>query len=172
MAARVTLFWLGCVAALSLAAGCSHYRLGAASPLRFSTLHVAVVKNETALPQTVALATTELREAFLKDGRVRLVNSAAEADAVLTVTLLDYTRGVAVVRADDTGLGRRFDLTLSARATLEDNRNRKILFQDRPLVAKRGAFTDSGQLQAEYQTLPLLASQIAEEARKAVLEQW
>lgn len=158
--------------ALFSAASCSHYRLGTDAPVKFSTLHVAVVKNETLQPQVVALATTELREAFIKDGRVRLVDSAGGADAVLTVTLVDYTRGVAVVRADDTGLGRRFDLTLSARATLEDNRAKRPLFQDRPLSAKRGSFTDSGQLQSEYQTLPLLAAQIAEEARKAVLEQW
>lgn len=172
MIARAPLLWLGCVAALIFASSCTHYRLGTEARVQFSTLHVAVVKNDTLLPQVVALATTELRETFIKDGRVRLVDSPDAADAVLTVTLVDYTRGVAVVRADDTGLGRRFDLTLSARAKLEDNRTKQTLFHDRALTAKRGSFTDSGQLQSEYQTLPLLAAQLAEEARKAVLEQW
>ncbi|MBA3849821.1 MAG: hypothetical protein C0502_07475 [Opitutus sp.] len=162
------------VAALGLLglAGCSHYRLGTEAAPRFATLHVAVVKSETLLPQAAALFTTELREAFIKDGRVRLVDSADEAEAILAVTLVDYSRGVAVTRADDTGLARRFDLTLSARATLTDRRARSDLFKDRPLVAKRGAFTDDGQIQSEYQTLPLLAARLAEQVRKAALETW
>jgi hypothetical protein len=170
--ARAALFWFAGLAGLLSVAGCSHYRLGTDAPVPFTTLHVEVVKNDTLLPQVVALVSTELRETFIKDGRVRLVDSADTADAVLSVTLVDYTRAVAVSRADDTGLGRRFDLTLSARATLHDNRTKQTLFHDRVLSAKRGAFTDSGQLQAEYQTMPLLAAQLAEAARKAVLERW
>jgi hypothetical protein len=152
--------------------GCGHYRLGTEVAPRFATLHVAVVKAELVLPQALALATTELREAFIKDGRVRLVDSAEEADATLTVTLESYGRGVAVVRPDDTGLARRFDLTLTARATLTDNRAHQDLFAGRLLTVQRGAFTDSGQQQSEYQTLPLLAQQLAEQTLKATLEIW
>jgi outer membrane lipopolysaccharide assembly protein LptE/RlpB len=164
----LTLFF----AALLGAAGCGHYRLGTGVAPQFATLHVAVVKSEALLPQATVLFTTELREAFIKDGRVRLVDSPDEAEAVLTVRLDDYSRGVAVTRADDTGLARRFDLTLAARATLTDHRAGKDYFSERPLVVKRGSFTDGGQVQSEYQTLPLLAGQLAEQVRKAVLEVW
>lgn len=153
-------------------AGCGHYRLGTDSTLRFATLHVAIVKTDALLPQAQAVVTTELREAFIKDGRVRLVDSADAADATLTVTLESYGRGVAVVRPDDTGLARRFELTLTARATLTDNRSHTALFAGRLLTVKRGAFTDSGQQQSEYQALPLLATQLAEQALKATLETW
>ena len=162
---------LAALAAIGLI-GCSHYRLGTEASLSFATLHVAVVKADTLLPQATALVTTELREAFIKDGRVRLVDSPEDADAILTVTLDDYARGVAVTRADDTGLARRFDLTLYARATLTDQRARQDLFAGRTFVVKRGAFTDSGQIQSEYQALPLLATQLAEQVRKATLEVW
>ncbi|WP_415907625.1 LPS assembly lipoprotein LptE [Oleiharenicola sp. Vm1] len=151
---------------------CAHYHLGTGAEPRFQTLHVAVVKSDVLVPQAAALVSTQVREAFIKDGRVRLVDSPAEADATLTLTLEDYHREQTVARADDTGLARRYDLILQARATLTDQRTKKIVFANQPLKVSRGAFTDSGQLQSEYQTLPLLAEQLAERALHAVLDTW
>lgn len=168
---RFSFFATFSLLALGLAS-CSSYRLGTGAEPRFQTLHVAVVKSETLLPQSVALVTAQVREAFLKDGRVRLVDSAAEADAELTLTLEDYHREQTVARADDTGLARRYDLILQARATLTDRREQKTVFANQPLRVTRGVFTDSGQLQSEYQTLPLLAEQLAERALHVVLDTW
>lgn len=155
-----------------LLAGCAGYQLGTGSAPKFSTLFIAPVASETLIPQAQVLVTTQLREAFSRDGRVTLVNSAEAADAVLTVSLSSYGRDVAVSRQDDTGLARRFDVTLKAKATLTDNRTKQALFVQRPLVAKRGVFTDSGLVPAEYQTLPLLAELLAKEATHAVLDTW
>lgn len=163
------------VSLVALALGltsCANYHLGTGAEPRFRTLHVSVVKTDVLLPQAVALVTTEVREAFIKDGRVRLVDSPAEADAELTLTLEDYHREQTVARADDTGLARRYDLVLQARATLTDRRDKKIVFANQPLRVTRGAFTDSGQLQSEYQTLPLLAEQLAERTLHAALDTW
>ena len=74
--------------------------------------------------------------------------------------------------ADDTGLARRFDVSLRARATLSDRRSGKDIFTDRVLNAKRGVFTDSGQLQSEYQNLPLLSAELAKQAVQAALDTW
>jgi hypothetical protein len=79
---------------------------------------------------------------------------------------------VAVSRQDDTGLARRFDVSLRAQATLTDQRSQQALFAQRPLIAKRGVFTDSGLVPAEYQALSLLAEQLASEAAHAVLDTW
>ncbi len=160
-----------CGAALLLS-GCAAYQLGTGAKLKFSTLFVAPVASETMIPQAQVVVTTQLREAFLKDGRVTLVNSADAADAVLQVTLVGYDRTVAVSLPTDTGLGRRFDVTLRARATLTDNRSKQTLFARRPLSAQRGVFSDSGLVPAEYQTLPLLAEMLATEAAHAVLDTW
>jgi len=151
---------------------CSHYRLGTGSEPKFSRLFIAPVASEALLPQAQALVTTQLREAFAKDGRVTLAASPAEADAVLTVTLDGYQRDAVVAQARDANLARRFDVTLRARATLTDQRSRQPLFTDRPLAAKRGVFTDSGLQQAEYQTLPLLAAELAKAAVHAALDTW
>ena len=116
--------------------------------------------------------TTQLREAFVRDGRVALVDSPDAADAVLTITLIGYDRTVAVSKANDTGLARRFEVALQAHATLTDNLHKKTYFADRPLTATRDVFTDSGLVPAEYELLPLLAEQLAETARHAVLDVW
>lgn len=158
--------------ALVLLAGCASYRLGTGSAPKFSTLFVAPVRSETQIPQAQVLVTTQIREALIRDGRVTLVDSADAADAVLQISLTGYDRAVSVSRADDTGLARRFDVSLRAAATLTDNRTKQVYFFRRPLAAKRGVFTDSGLVPSEYQALPLLAEQLAGEAVHAILDTW
>jgi hypothetical protein len=159
---------------------CAHYQLGTDGKLAFTTLYVEPVENKTLLPQSVALVSTQLREAFLRDGRVTLVNSPEGADATLKVVISDYHREVAAVREGDTGLARKFTLTLGVTCSLRDNRAGKALFQDRAINTQRGAFTGeqagaifaSEQLQSEYQSLPLLAESIADKVSHAVLDVW
>lgn len=168
---RLTSFLFLVLAACSLA-GCANYQLGTGSAPKFSRLYLAPVTSDVLIPQAQALITTQLREAFIKDGRVTLVASPAEADAELHLALSGYQRDTAVSRADDTKLARRFDLSLRARATLTIGAEPKAGFIDRQLTANRGVFQDSGQQQAEYQTLPLLAEILAQEALHATLDTW
>lgn len=162
------------IAALAILglAGCAGYQLGTGSVPKFATLFVAPVKTEALVPQARAELTTHVREAFIRDGRVRLVNSPAEADAVLEIVVAGYHRDVAVTRPDDTGLARRFDITLQARASLLNNRGPQPWFTDRVLEARRGAMTDDGLVPAETQLLPILGETLASEAVHAVLDTW
>lgn len=157
---------------LVLPTSCANYQLGTGAKTKFATLFIAPVSSKVVIPQAQALITTQLREAFIRDGRISLTDSADSADAVLTISLTGYDRTVAVSRADDTGLARRFDVTLQAQATLEDNQSKKPYFAARPLRATRGVFTDSGLVPAEYENMPLLAEQLAKETVHAVLDVW
>jgi hypothetical protein len=171
------------LAGLLLITGCANYRLGTGPEVPYRTLYIAPVGNEALVPQAVALVTREVRQAFIRDGRIQIVGSADEAEAVLTITLVDYGRAVATARADDTGLARKFDLTLTARLNLVD-RTGDAGIADRTVFATRQAFTDGdgfriddrpapgGQLSAEFQTLPLLAQQLAERVLHTVLDRW
>ncbi|CAM2843573.1 LPS assembly lipoprotein LptE [Rariglobus hedericola] len=162
-----------CLAGLLFFTGCANYRLGTGGQVSFRTLYVAPVVNETNAPQTVAIVSTQIREAFLHDSRVILVNTAEEADATLTVHLVKYGREIQTRETRDTGLARKFDVTLSAKATLRDNRDNKPIFTDRAIDATRQIFTDGGQqLQAEYQNIPLLAESLAKNVRSATLDIW
>ena len=156
---------------MSALAGCGHYQLGTAGRLSFTSLYVEPASNQTLLPQAQAIISTQLREAFEKDGRVTLVSSPEAADATLQVHLQDYHRDVASVLENDTGLARKFTLTLDATCTLRA-RSGDALFTDRLIRVQRDSFTDGGQLQSEYQTVPLLAEALAKKVVHAVLDVW
>ena len=160
------------VGIFALLNGCANYQLGTGATTKFSTLFIAPVASKAVIPQAQVLVSTQIREAFIRDGRVTLVDSAEAADAVLQVSLVGYDRTVSVARADDTGLARRFDVALQAHATLTDNRHKKTYFSDRALTAKRGVFVDSGLVPAEYEAMPLLAEKLADEAVHTVLDVW
>jgi hypothetical protein len=166
----VSLSWC-CLAIALLMPGCSHYRLGTGAAPKFQTLYVAPVANRTLLPQARELVTTRIRETFARDGRVTLTNSADTADATLSIAIVDYHRDVSAVREGDTGLARKFDLILTAACTLRD-RNGMIIFENRPVTVRREAFTDLGQLQSEYQTLPLLAESLSDRVLHLALDIW
>src|SRR4051794_21271047 len=100
--------------------GCAHYQLGTQGKLSFSTLYVDTIDDAANVPQATALVTTQIREAFLHDGRVTLVRSPELADATLKVRLTHYGRTVTTVLPGDTGLARKFDLTLNALCSLHD----------------------------------------------------
>jgi hypothetical protein len=153
-------------------AGCANYQLGTGGAPSFRTLYVEPVANKSHLPQSQPLVSTRLREAFARDARVSLANSATGADATLTVVITSYHRDIAAVREGDTGLARKFNVTLGATCTLRDNRSGKTIFENRPLSAVREVFTDSGLLQSEYQTLPLLAEALAAKVVHAALDVW
>ncbi len=163
---------IGALAALLSGSGCANYRLGTGSTTSFRTLYIEPVGNQTRLPQSQALVSTRLRETFARDGRVTLANSGSAADATLTVVINYYAREIAAVREGDTGLARKFNVTLGASCTLRDNRTGRPIFENRPINAVREVFTDSGQLQAEFQTLPLLAESLALKVAHASLDVW
>jgi hypothetical protein len=170
------------VAAL-MTQGCGHYRMGAGPAPTFATLYIEPAKNKTTLAQSRELVSTMVREAFIRDGRIEVVDSRADADATLEVTLVKYKRDNAANREDDNGLARKFTLRLTASCSLRDNRTGRMLFDGREIEVQREAFTDNGlglvpfgtsndQLQSEYNTLPLLAELLSDKVTHAVLDVW
>ena len=180
-------FFLAASLATLIWSGCAHYQLGTDGKLSFTTLYVAMVHDSANVPQATALFTTQIREAFLKDGRVQLSSSPETADVTLTVDLRNFDRRVATVERADTGLARSFDLDLEAVCTLVDNHTNKMLFEKRPITVTKEVFTtpaqiqrapngqpifESNQQQAEYQTMPLLAQSLGDRVAHTVLDVW
>ncbi|MBL9202346.1 MAG: hypothetical protein JNL39_17685 [Opitutaceae bacterium] len=163
---------LGFVAAAAFLGGCAHYQLGTGAAPAFRTLHIEPVANRTLLPQSQAIVSTHLREAFARDARAQLVNSAAGSDAILVVTITGYRREVAAAREGDTGLARKFNITLEAACTLRDQRAAKTIWENRPVSVTREVFTDGGQLQSEHQAISLLAESLAAKIVRGALDTW
>lgn len=166
--------WLALFSATMFAAlsGCAHYRLGLGSQAPFRTLYLDPIADTARVPQSRALFDARIREAFIRDGRASPVTNTPEADATLTVSISDYGREVAAVRENDTGLARKFNLRLTLTCRLRDNRSGRMIWEDRNISVVREAFTDSGQLQAEYQALPILAEAAASKIVHAALDVW
>ncbi len=161
---------LGLVACLFLSA-CANYQLGTDSKLEFKTIFIAPVQSEASIAQARALVGGQVREHFLRDPRVTLVGSPEEADAVLSITLKNYERDATVSQAKDTGLARKFAITLKASCDLK-LRDGRVLFEKRIIDSKRDAYVDGGQLLSEHETLPRLAEGLAKSLCHAVLDTW
>jgi hypothetical protein len=179
----MTRVWCLFLASAVLAQGCSHYHVGSGPAPSFATLYIAPTKNKTVIAQSQVVMTTMIRQAFIRDGRVEVVDSPADADATLEITLVNYRRDNVANREDDVGLARKFTLRLAASCKLRDNRTGTLLFEGRTIEVQREAFTDNGlggvpfgtsndQLQSEYNTLPLLADALSERVTHAVLDVW
>jgi outer membrane lipopolysaccharide assembly protein LptE/RlpB len=169
---RLWLTLAGALGAVLLLAGCAQYRLGTETKVTFRTVFLEPVQDSARVPQSRALLDGRLREAFLRDGRTSVVAAANDADVTLTVAITDYRREVAAVRENDTGLARKFNLLFTVACRLRDNRSGRMIWEDRTITVQREAFTDSGQLQAEYVTLPLLAEAAAGKIVHAALDVW
>jgi hypothetical protein len=151
---------LGC-----LAGGCSHYQLGTGGTVAFSTLYVEPVQNKVLLPQAQAIVSTELRQAFARDGRVSIVDSPGAADAVLKVVITGYHREMVATRESDIGLASKFAITLGVTCSLRDTRSGRTYFENRVLTAERDAYTDNG-----LPSSPLTGDQL--QVTHSVLDTW
>lgn len=178
MPRRIALLFLAVFAVLGSA--CSHYRLGTGVERDFDSVFIAPVDTNAVLPQSAALLGTQIREAFLRDGRVRVVNTPEEADAILTVKLGTLRRESLSRLPSDAGLARTFGLVLDAKATLRDQKGEKTWFSDRAIRVERQIFTDDGgatlgavqQTQAEYAIVPVIGESLAAQVKSAVLDSW
>ena len=124
---------------LCLVLGSCRYALGPSGELPYDSIHVRVVRNDSLAPQAGPLLSRSLREEILREGRIRLVGNVGEADAVLTIRLIDYERLSEVYRSDDTALASGFRMSLFALASLKSPSGKKVFFEDR--LFRSGAST-------------------------------
>ena len=122
--------------------GC-RYALGPAGELSFDRLYVSVVHNDSLAPQAGALLSRALREEILREGRARLVNSQEDADAILTVRLIDYDQIPEAYRSDDTVLAASFRLRLFALAHLNSSPSGKSLLKETLFNSNASTITSS-----------------------------
>jgi hypothetical protein len=166
------------VTALLLAlAGCATYQVGKPAGTPFRTVYIEPVANRSYAPQAQALLSNQVREHLMRDGRVRVVGPD-EADAILSITLMEYSRDSSAVRADDTALASKFTMSMTAHCTLVDARNGRVYFRNRQTSTETdGIFGIDEEiplqgLQSEYQTMPILTEKLARNIGNLVLHTW
>jgi len=158
-------------------AGCAHYNAGKPADTPFTTIYIEPVANRSFAPQAQALVSTQVRERIMRDGRVRVVGRD-EADAILSITLVDYDRESSAVRADDTAVASKFNMRLAAQCTLVDARTGQVYFRDRGTDTEVDAFFGVDEalplqgLQSEFQTMPILTEKLSRQIGNMVLHTW
>ncbi len=167
--------------ALALFSGCASYHLGSPTKLPFESIYIRPAANDSFAPQSQALLSGQIREAFIHDGRVKVLSNESDADAVLEVTITDYTRSSSARDSTDTVIARSFDLSLHATVSLYNNNQGDFFFQDRLLTDRTSAYIENpyiedsdkqGFIQAEYQAMPRLARGLARKIADEVLSPW
>lgn len=159
------------VAALCLLiTGCAHYQAGDGHALPFSSIEISPLINHSQVPQINPVLNHDLREIFIQKGKLRVENRGA--DTRLEVTLVNFDRETIATNSQDTGLARKYALTLMANCSLENLTRGSPYFRNRTVSVTQDIFLDSGQTQAETQAIPLLSKKLAEAIADEVLQVW
>ncbi|MGB0408434.1 MAG: LPS assembly lipoprotein LptE [Opitutales bacterium] len=167
---------------ISLAA-CKSYQLGHPTELPFETIYVQAATNDSYAPQAQALISSEIREAIIRDGRVKLVAGQNDADVILYVNLTDYKRQAGTRDQDDTEVAQDYAITLEAEIALYDPRNDTYLFKSRTVgehttayagnpYADSGVLQTGGLIQSEYQAMTRIARGMGRKIADETLSAW
>ena len=168
---------------LALISGCNTYQLGNPVELPFESIYIKPVTNDSFAPQAQALLSTHIRNAFIRDGRTKLVTSRESADAVLIVNLTKYKRYAAARQSEDTATAASFSLVLAAEVSLFNQNKGNYYFLKRIIKESSSAYVNNPYLapavdqtqdflQMEYQAMPRLTHDLSRRIADEVLNTW
>ena len=169
--------------ALAFISGCNSYQLGNPVKLPFESIYIKPVSNDSFAPQAQALLSTQIRDAFIRDGRTKLVTSREAADAVLLINLTEYNRRPAARQSEDTTTAVSFSLVLAAEVSLFNQNKGDYYFLKRIINESSSAYADNPYatpaiaqtqdfLQMEYQAMPRLTHDLSRRIADEVLNTW
>lgn len=150
---------------------CNYTLEGTAQPLPFKTIAVKQVVNNSYAPQASNPLMTQVCT-MLSQTPALTLTSLDEAQAVLEITLDDYTKSVYATRYEDTDMARAITVQLSAKCTLRNLKTGEVIFKDRPFGVKNHIFNDESFLDGEYQNMTTLTGMLARKIVDSVLGIW
>ena len=163
--------------------GCNSYQLGNPVELPFESIYIKPVSNDSFAPQAQAMLSIQIRDAFIRDGRTKLVTSKEAADAILLIHLTEYNRLPAARQSADTTAAASFRLLLAAEVSLFNQNKGDYYFQERIIRESSNAYANNPYatpataqtqdfLQIEYHTMPRLTYDLARGIADEVLNTW
>ncbi len=157
--------------ALLLLAGCMGYQLGGTRPEGIETVHMAAVVNTTTEPAIELQVTKALLQRIQFDGRLKLRNSAEEADAIIEVKLTDYKLTAIAFRDDLKTTPEQYRLRITGIATLVDRNTGETLSESKTYGEAR-FFFESDLTTSKRNALPRAAEEIAKFMVDDLIERW
>jgi hypothetical protein len=154
-----------------LLTGCMGYRLGGTRPEGVETVFVAPVINQTAEPAIELQVTHALRQRIQMDGRLKLVDSAAKADAIMEVVLTEYYLTAIAFRSDLETTPDRYRIRIDANSTLKNAQTGQAITKSETYGETIFLF-ESDLTTSKRSALPRAAQELAKFTVDDLIEQW
>lgn len=162
---------LACAAFAGLP-GCAGYRLGSMLPADIETVFVPTFVNQTDEPLLEVDATQAMFRELQRDGSLKVANSEADADAVLTVTLTDFDLEPVVFRTDIRSAAQEYRMLITASMVMRRTSDQSVVV-DTPAVTGDYVFEVLGDLSSSKRlALPDAADDLARRLVQRVVEYW
>lgn len=114
--------------------GCAGYKLGSTLPSDIRTIYVPTCINQTSEPLIEIDVTRGVVSEIQMDGTLKLVNTEAEADAVLEITLLDFYLKPVSYTAGAASTANAYRMNIKASFYLRRVRDNVVLVESPSLV--------------------------------------
>ena len=164
--------WLTGLAVLMavLIAGCAGYKLGPTNGQAAGEQSVQInpFQNQTIEPRLAEYTTSSLRRKIQQDGTYRL-DTKDDGDIVVTGVITRFHRSELSLQPSDVRTVRDYYLQMTAQVTATDRATGKVLFTKN--VSGRTSIRVGADLaSAERQAIPLLADDLAQNAKSLIVD--
>jgi hypothetical protein len=163
--------FLNCAAASLLLSGCLGYQLGGSRPEGIETVAVAPVVNKTDEPAIELQVTHAVRDRIQFDGRLKLINSATEADGVIEIILWDYQLTPIAFNREDSTTPQIYRLRITGNAKMTDTETGEIISESNTYGEATFPFS-SDLTSSKRDALPTAAAEIAKFMVDDLIEAW
>jgi hypothetical protein len=147
------------------------YELGGSGPAGMKTVAVAPVINKTDEPAIELEVTHALRQRLQFDGRMKLTRSEHEADAVIEVTLTDYSLTPVAYRSDQRTTPELYRIRITGNAQMKDPAAGTVISESETYGESVFEFT-SDLTSSRRNALPEAAREIAKLMIDDLIETW
>lgn len=170
MIKHIEKFFLLLLASLFCTA-CSYRLAGTDQPLPFRNLALKQVENNAYVAQATNPLTFQVSNRLLQNPSVNLTDLES-ADAVLEITIEDYTKRDYARSSIDTALASGNRVTMRVFCSLKDKTSNKYYFKDKEIEATNHIYTKDGLINAEYNNMTVLTDELAKRIVDQVLGVW
>ena len=147
------------------------YRLGGSTPDGIETVHVAPVINKTSESAIELQITDAVRGRIQFDGRMKLENTAENADAIIEVVLTDYALTAIAFRDELKTTAEQYRLRITGVATLTNTKTGEVLSESKTYGETTFLF-ESDLTTSKRDALPRAAKELAKFMVDDLIEQW
>lgn len=168
---KPSIHFLTGILALLLLSGCMGYQLGGSRPEGIETVHLAPVINKTKESAIELQVTHALRQRIQFDGRMTVENQPENADALVEVTLTDYTLKAIAFRDDLRTTAEQYRLRITGVAKLTDPKTGETLSESET-YGETTFFFESDLNTSKREALPRAAHELAKFMVDDLLERW